>query len=260
MSDTQRISIESLRVDGGTQPRGELNADYVAELVERIGNGDKLPPLSAVYDGTDYWLWDGFHRCCAYADAGVEAVDVEVATGTQADAQWRSYAANRVHGLRRTSADKRRAVEAALGHPNGARLSDRSIADHCGVSHTLVAQIRDSVGNGCQQNTRTGTDGKQYKSTKPATQPKREPKGEPVELVDTATGEVVQATRTPDVPAKPGKLIVRASKGAIGLSVAADAINTLGNISEDDPEYVAGLMAVLRWTTERLQAAKARSA
>jgi len=44
--------------------------------------------------------------------------------------------------LRRSNADKRKAVELALQHPSGAKLSDRQIAEHVGVDHKTVGRYR----------------------------------------------------------------------------------------------------------------------
>lgn len=49
---------------------------------------------------------------------------------------------NATHGLRRTNDDKRRAVEAALRHPNAATMSNVLIAKHCGVHQSTVAIFR----------------------------------------------------------------------------------------------------------------------
>ena len=59
----------------------------------------------------------------------------------------------------------RRAVETALQHPRSKGMSDRAIAEHCGVDHTTVARIRLEVveSTTSQQPPRTGRDGKQYK-------------------------------------------------------------------------------------------------
>lgn len=48
--------------------------------------------------------------------------------------------------------------------------SNRAIAEMCGVSHQMVNDMRPSVGkvaNTAATTTRTGTDGRQYKATKP---------------------------------------------------------------------------------------------
>jgi hypothetical protein len=65
---------------------------------------------------------------------------VAVTDGTKDDAQWICLSANHTHGLRRTNADKRRAVELALARkPN---LNNVAIAGHCGVSDRFVGNMR----------------------------------------------------------------------------------------------------------------------
>ena len=50
--------------------------------------------------------------------------------------------ANIPRGLRRTNADKRRAVEMLLSDPECERWSDRQIAKHCAVQHQMVGTVR----------------------------------------------------------------------------------------------------------------------
>lgn len=157
------IRIDALRLDGGTQPRQGINAAYVTELAESIVEGATLPPVEVIYDGANYWLYDGFHRVAAHQQAGILIVDANIHQGTQADAQWRSYAANQTHGLRRTNEDKERAIKAALCHPNGVTMANREIARHLGVDHKTVGSWREkmeSTGEIPQSTTRTGADGR----------------------------------------------------------------------------------------------------
>src|ERR1019366_5561222 len=88
---------------------------------------------------------DGFHRCKAASQAGLEEIGCDIHQGTQQDAQWYSFSANKTNGLRRTNEDKQRAVKAALAHPGGAGKSDSAIARHVGVSAPTVAAWREKV-------------------------------------------------------------------------------------------------------------------
>lgn len=152
------VELDSIRIDGDTQPREAICEETVAEYAETLAAGGDLPPLDVVRDGVNLWLWDGFHRWHAHRRIGNDRVPVVARSGTLDDARWWCLSANAVHGLRRTNADKRRAVELALAmRPD---LSDRAIAEHCGVSHTFVQNMRDQLsGNGCQMQARTVTRG-----------------------------------------------------------------------------------------------------
>jgi transposase-like protein len=124
-----------------------------------------LPPIDVMFDGADYWLFDGYHRMEAWEQARGRgcAVDVRIHQGTQVDAQWASYAANKAHGLRRTNEDKQRAVLAALRHPNGAGRANREIARHLGVDEGTVREHRsklESTAEIPQLERRVGSDGR----------------------------------------------------------------------------------------------------
>jgi hypothetical protein len=56
-----------------------------------------------------------------------------------------SVGANAHHGLRRTNADKRRAVEMLLRDEEWRGWSDREIARRCAVTHPFVGKIRDEL-------------------------------------------------------------------------------------------------------------------
>jgi hypothetical protein len=101
-----------------------------------------MPPLEVKFDGASYWLWDGFHRRWGADRAGLEKLPCNVTNGTQQDAQWASYGANKDHGLRRGNEDKKKAVKAALRHPNGPKCSDHDLAEHCGVAVNTVCKYR----------------------------------------------------------------------------------------------------------------------
>lgn len=139
-----KLPLKKIRLDGGTQPRQSILNDMVGEYAEEMASGMQFPPLTVFYDGLNYWLVDGFHRAGAAMKLGLSEIDCIVHQGTLADAQWYSFSANRANGMRRTNADKARAVKAALRHSKGQR-SDHDIARHVGVSHGMVGKYRDEL-------------------------------------------------------------------------------------------------------------------
>ena len=62
---TVSLAINLIRLDGGTQPRAEVNGPTVADYAEDMLAGASFPPVTVFYDGAHYWLADGFHRCLA---------------------------------------------------------------------------------------------------------------------------------------------------------------------------------------------------
>lgn len=161
MTGRQPIPISIIRVDGGTQPRAELDFEAIEDYSVAMGAGARFPPVTVFYDGTDYWLADGFHRVKPVYAAGHDTIECEVHQGTIQEAQWHSFSANRTNGLRRTNDDKQRALSAALEHPNGAQLSNRQIAAHVGVDESTVRVWREKLTAGIPQSTRRkGRDGR----------------------------------------------------------------------------------------------------
>lgn len=139
------MKIGQIRMDGGTQPRADINDAVVHEYAEAMTAGAIFPPVVVFHDGTDHWLADGFHRVRAALYLGNATIDADVRQGTRRDAILHSVGANSEHGLRRTNDDKRRAVELLLADPEWSRWSDRRIAIQCGVSDFMVRGMRASV-------------------------------------------------------------------------------------------------------------------
>lgn len=173
-----KLTLDKIRLDGGTQPRAELLLDVINEYAEQMRGGAEFPRVIVFFDGQDYWLADGFHRVNAAKEAFPdEPIDADVHQGSQSDAQWYSYSVNQIHGLRRTNEDKQRAVKAALLHPLGARKSDRQIAEHIGAGHALVSRLRkelESTVSLRQSAKRTGKDGRTINTSNIGKGPKNE--------------------------------------------------------------------------------------
>lgn len=146
MSDTTSLRISDIRIDGGTQPRAAILPAVVAEYAEEMTDGAAFPPVVVFYDGLQYWLADGFHRVAAAMQNGFKKIDADVKQGTQRDAVLYSVGANSSHGLRRTNADKRRAVETLLRDEEWSKWSNSEIARRCGVNHHMVADMKASLG------------------------------------------------------------------------------------------------------------------
>ncbi|GAG40181.1 unnamed protein product, partial [marine sediment metagenome] len=159
----RQLARRNLRLDGDTQSRASLDEDVIQEYADAYRRGEKLPPLLVFYDGTDRWIVDGFHRWWAGEKAEKTKLPCEVREGTREDARWAAIAVNQAHGMRRTNEDKAKAVQNALKHPKGAKMSDYRIAEYVGVHHSTVAEHRKRLSETDSQlesPTRTGRDGR----------------------------------------------------------------------------------------------------
>lgn len=177
------INIDLIRMDGGTQPRQGISWEIAYEYGDLMAEGVKLPPVTVFYDGSEYWLADGFHRVHAAKSQDIADITADVFQGTLEDAQWYSFGANKSHGLQRSNDDKYRAVQAALKHPMCAGLSDRAIAKHVGVDHKTVAGYRAKLtGEIPQSKLRKGSDGRTINTSnigKKAEQAQPKPEAQP---------------------------------------------------------------------------------
>lgn len=179
----EKIQLSKIRLDGGTQSRANMNEDTVAEYVAAMEDGAHFPPVIVFYDGERYWLADGYHRFYATRQKAAKSgltdylayIECEVQQGTQRDAVLYSVGANATHGLRRTNADKRRAVETILRDEEWAKWSDSEIGRRCGVSQPFVGTVRRELSqNGygiapCEEIT-VSRNGSSYTMRRPATQ------------------------------------------------------------------------------------------
>lgn len=139
------INIKTIRIDGGTQSRVEINNEIVTEYAEAIKAGAEFPPIVVFNDGAENWLADGFHRFHAHNQAGKTSILADVRQGTMRDAILYSLGANGTHGLNRTNADKRKAVTTMLNDAEWAKWSDGAIAKACQVTQPFVSSVRKSL-------------------------------------------------------------------------------------------------------------------
>ena len=137
------VRLDQVRIDGGTQFRKEINQDKVVEYAECMEEGDVFPIISVVFDGSTYWLWDGFHRYLAHKKNKMAQIEVDYTPGTVEDAQDLALGANSDHGLELSNADKRYKVEVTLSMERHKGKSNKEIARLCKVSDKLVASVRD---------------------------------------------------------------------------------------------------------------------
>lgn len=139
---SKTVSLSEIKTKDTLQPRMSINFLVVYEYAEAMKEGQSFPPLEVVWDGENYWLWDGFHRKDAAKEAEIETISVNITEGTLEDAEWLALSANKVHGFNRTNEDKRRAIELSFEHPNGQGKSSLQIAKHVGVSTPMVIKYR----------------------------------------------------------------------------------------------------------------------
>ena len=149
------LSLDKIRIDGGTQSRVKIDAKLVEEYAQDIKDGADFPPVHVFFDGEDYWLSDGFHRYFANKRINAPGIKVQKHDGSVRDAILYGIEANNKHGKRPTNDDKRKGVITMLKDIEWQDYSNREIARICGVSHTLVNDIRTELEKASSGNSST---------------------------------------------------------------------------------------------------------
>lgn len=138
----EKIAIADLERET-LQTRVALSEDTVEDYAEAMRGKAKFPPVTVFADAErdTLWLADGFHRVAAAEADGYKAVKAEVIPGTFADALKHALGANANHGLRRSNADKQKALEMAWANrrelwprKDKADPSAAVLAEACGIS------------------------------------------------------------------------------------------------------------------------------
>lgn len=265
---TQEISLERIDIYGGTQARAQTNEDAIENYGEEMSRGTVFPPIEVYFDGTTYWLADGFHRYLAAKRIQRPKITAAVQPGGRIDALRHALGANATNGVHRNNADKRNAVEIALEE-----WPDRSnpvIAEICHVSVEFVRTCRVGLtqsGRIPHHETVLGRDGKEY----PAPM-EHEPRGKTES--SSREGGAGGGGR-PSKKGEGGSLgggnmeIEREARAMIRrgeinpfelptiFSANADdyavtVINLLGTMKREDPKRKAGLMRIKQWVEKAL--------
>jgi len=174
---TERIKLQKIRLDGGTQPRKEIDEPLVQHYTEVLLEGkDQFPPIDLWFDGKSYWPSDGFHRFHAHKRAGFLDIEATVNQGTKRDAFLACLKANGKHGKPRTPEERRYVVQMALEDIELGEKTDVEIAAICDVSSMTVGRVRKAMG--LEKSNRVNQDGKSVniagRGPKPAPEPEPE--------------------------------------------------------------------------------------
>lgn len=141
----KKLNILNIRIDGGTQPRKEINYDVVKDYAEAMREGTVFPPVTVFYDGAEYWLADGFHRYHATKSNATTTIEAEVHQGSVEDAKEYSYGANKDRGLSMSSEDNKEIIRKMLVDPRYKDWTQARIANHVGVTSMFVSRVKSSM-------------------------------------------------------------------------------------------------------------------
>ncbi len=271
---TQELSLDLINVYGGTQTRVKTNDDAIESYADEMSQGAVFPPIVVYYDGTTYWLADGFHRYLAAKRIERPAITAEVHPGGRTDALKHALGANATNGVYRNNADKRNAVEIALEE-----WPDRAnpyLAEMCKVSVDLVRRCRAALtqaGRLAKVETVTGRDGKEYPAAI-----QRQPRGKTEKRSSEGSGgdsgggggggfrkgkgdggalggsgiELESEARAMIRKGEMNPFELPTLLTANGHDYAETVINLLKTMKPDDPKRRDGLMRIRHWVDKAL--------
>ena len=151
-----KIKPSLITIDAGTQARQKINQDVVNEYAQLLTEGAVFPPI--VVFGEKNILADGWHRFFAHRAAGIKEIEIDSREGDVRDAIFYGFGANKSRGLQMNQDDTRSIIGRLLMDNEWAKLGDRKIADHVGVSSTTVLRLRQAMeGDGKLEKANTKT-------------------------------------------------------------------------------------------------------
>jgi hypothetical protein len=180
----KKLNLADIRIDGGTQPRKNLDQSMVKDYAEKMLDNVVFPLIVVFFDGSDYWLVDGFHRYFAMKTNGIVSVEVEVHNGTLRDAKLYSYGANGKHGKPPAPEDTRNNIIEMLLDEEWVKWNNVQIAKIHHVTSMTVGRIRISLEEAKKIEPRTKktyVDKHGNESTMDTSKIGRKPKDEPKE-------------------------------------------------------------------------------
>ncbi|KAA1261599.1 Transcriptional regulator NovG [Rubripirellula obstinata] len=255
MAVQKSVLIDQIKFDPTTQCRDHTENSTVDEYAtvwrDHGRRGSPFPVPVFFQEGDQFWVGDGWHRSLAAKQAGRTSIPAEVRPGSRLDAIKHALGANQQHGLRRSQADKRKAIETALREfPD---WSNNAIAKAVGVSDSTVkAHRQDSVQapnhepENAQESSeplrRVGADGKSY----PASRPSSSSNG--------AASASAKGERRPEDPGKLARSAIRRMEAS--LIDASAGLTLLSDIEAIEPKLEDQYQACIQYQMSFLQFAE----
>lgn len=229
----KKLNLLAIKIDGGTQARVSLNQDVVKEYAESMREGDVFPPVTVFFDGSEYWLADGFHRYFATNFNGYTSIEADVKNGTLEDAILFAFAANGKRGLSMTAEDIRNIIYAMLRHPEWSKWTNTAIAKHIGVSSMTVGRVKATMEKKADESTiKKFIDKSGNEST-----------------VDTSKLATKQKISKPDVTTAPNELEQKVSELSDQLNELGDTVNILS----DENSLLRDKIAIGQWNASEIE-------
>lgn len=140
----KNLPLRLINVSGDTQQRA-LSLETIENYLGLMKDGEEFPPVEVVFDGKDYWLWDGFHRLECAKRLKKDTIEANVQSGDIRRAKWLSFSANNKHGLQRNLGDVEHIIRQIFVDAQWKRQPVAKIAKHVGCSRQSVYNIKRKI-------------------------------------------------------------------------------------------------------------------
>lgn len=140
----KQLPLKDIRTDGGTQQR-KVDDEVVLRYTALMKDGVKFPPIEIIYDGKNYFMWDGFHRYFSHLKLNKKYIEANIEKGTQRQAIWLSFSANKENAFPRQPGTGKEIVGKILKDKEWSKISEVEIAKWVGVTHQYVNKIKKEI-------------------------------------------------------------------------------------------------------------------
>ncbi|MBA7486767.1 hypothetical protein ES707_22328 [subsurface metagenome] len=148
---SKSLPVKDICLDGKTQQR-PVDDNVVKRYAAMMKDGSKFPPVEIITDGNNNFMWDGFHRYFAHLKLNNKYIEANIVNGTQRQAVWLSFSANKENGLPRQHGTAKEIVEKILKDKEWSKISQHDIARHVGCAQAFVSKICEEIKKSASDN------------------------------------------------------------------------------------------------------------
>ena len=140
----KQLPLKDIRIDGKTQQR-PVDDNVVKRYAAMMKDGSVFPPVEIITDGKSNFLIDGYHRYFAHLKLDKKYIEANIKEGTQRDAIYLSFSANKENAFPRQPGTAKGIVEKILKDKEWSKISEVEIAKWVGVTHQYVNKIKKEI-------------------------------------------------------------------------------------------------------------------
>jgi hypothetical protein len=140
----KQLPLKDIRTDGKTQQR-KVDDDVVKRYAALIKDGFEFPPVEIISNGKSNFLWDGAHRVAAVKRLNKKYIKANIEEGTQREAIWLSFSANKKNAFPRQPGTAKEIIEKILKDEEWSKKSEVEIAKWIGVTQQYVNKIKKEI-------------------------------------------------------------------------------------------------------------------